>query len=332
LLGKGAFGRVYRCRNRLDTRDYAIKTIRLSANDQEDIQKMLREVKFNARITHRNVVRYFSSWLEHVDEACGGSLEEESDGDGEDSSSSAASTTTSTSKSNVLLHIDNDQQNYKPLTMFIQMELCSMTLQDWLDDAHHHALNDSACLVCFRDILEGLEHIHRQGCLHRDIKPCNIFWKSDIDYFVDRESNLLSDVETRKKSEGYVDRVASLPGCWKIGDFGLATFATTAVTAGNQGLDQESSTSGNSQFTNGVGTITYASPEQQQQSSNQLTSATDIYSLGIVLFELFYPFDTAMERAHLLSLLRRGILPESFLCSRPREVVIPFGVARDTNY
>lgn len=46
----------------------------------------------------------------------------------------------------------------------------------------------------------------------------------------------------------------------------------------------------------------------------------DIYSLGIILFELFYPFSTAMERSNVLNDLKmKGEMPEGFEERYPTE-------------
>lgn len=70
MLGRGGFASVYRARNKLDGIEYAIKKIRLSSLETDDDQdgayeKIFREIKHLARLEHRNVVRYYSSWLEY---------------------------------------------------------------------------------------------------------------------------------------------------------------------------------------------------------------------------------------------------------------------------
>lgn len=85
----------------------------------------------------------------------------------------------------------------------------------------------------FREIIEGLTHLHQQGMIHRDLKPVNIFLDSN-------------------------DHV-------KIGDFGLATMdmitglkdihvSTEAGKSMNELLGQEG-------LTGKVGTALYVSPE-----------------------------------------------------------------------
>jgi len=71
------------------------------------------------------------------------------------------------------------------------MEYCSNTLQQELEshDLWRHYI-PSAIWKLFKEILSAIEYLHDHGCIHRDLKPGNIF---------------LSD------------------GCIKLGDFGLAT-------------------------------------------------------------------------------------------------------------
>lgn len=45
----------------------------------------------------------------------------------------------------------------------------------------------------------------------------------------------------------------------------------------------------------------------------------DIYSLGIILFELFCPFATRMERHNVIEDLKSGIIPPSFMKRWPKE-------------
>lgn len=66
-LGKGGFASVFKARNKLDGIEYAIKKVRLRGGAKVRYEKIFREIKFLARLDHKNVIRYYSSWLEHAD-------------------------------------------------------------------------------------------------------------------------------------------------------------------------------------------------------------------------------------------------------------------------
>ena len=126
-------------------------------------------------------------------------------------------------------------------------------------------------------IASALEYIHSQKLIHRDLKPSNIFKGED---------NTL-----------------------KLGDFGLArtTYSNvsgshvSAASSPRNVVHRRADDVGNlanvllSKNTQGVGTALYMSPEQMQ--GREYDAKTDIYSLGVVLFELLHPpFATTMER------------------------------------
>ncbi len=73
-LGRGGFGTVFRCRNVLDGREYAIKKIKITSplsvsgnatkHLSQKLHRVLREVKCLALLDHPNIVRYYTAWLE----------------------------------------------------------------------------------------------------------------------------------------------------------------------------------------------------------------------------------------------------------------------------
>lgn len=177
------------------------------------------------------------------------------------------------------------------------MELCSLTLHDWLEKRNsylsvenlHSVMDD--ILNCFQDILGGLNVMHSNNCIHRDVKPRNIFYKVDG-----------SGKDAR--------------GVWKIGDFGLATTSSSLFSTLAETFDRQVSPN---EHTKAIGTVTYASPEQLDAASLNYTYETDMYSLGIIFFELMYPLSTGMERAKRISDLRQGVLPDELLKLFPKE-------------
>lgn len=67
-----------------------------------------------------------------------------------------------------------------------------------------------------------------------------------------------------------------------------------------------------------VGTHLYMSPEQM--NGQIYNYKVDIYSLGIIFFELLTPFSTDMERIVALSNLKKSIFPKDFAENSPAEV------------
>lgn len=182
---------------------------------------------------------------------------------------------------------DSDRSLLIAHHLYIQMEYCEKsTLRDTIDHDLHQDQNRLWRL--FREILDGIAYIHEQGMIHRDLKPVNIFLDSQ-------------------------DHV-------KIGDFGLATDHPANVAAGTFEVEESSSAvmpkpdpTGN--MTGMVGTALYVSPEVQGNTKATYNQKVDLFSLGIILFEMSYrPMTTGAERITVLSQLRVEpmIFPEDF--------------------
>ena len=62
-LGKGGFGVVFEAKNKIDDIHYAVKRIQLPKSE-DSRKKVMREVKFLAKLDHKNIVRYFNTWIE----------------------------------------------------------------------------------------------------------------------------------------------------------------------------------------------------------------------------------------------------------------------------
>ncbi|AWP16645.1 putative eukaryotic translation initiation factor 2-alpha kinase 4 [Scophthalmus maximus] len=182
---------------------------------------------------------------------------------------------------------DGDQPQRIAHYLYIQMEYCEKsTLRDTIDDGLHQ--DQTRLWRLFREILDGLAYIHEQGMIHRDLKPVNIFLDSQ-------------------------DHV-------KIGDFGLATDHPANVAAGKFEVEESGSAAmakldptGN--MTGMVGTALYVSPEVQGNTKATYNQKVDLFSLGIILFEMsFRPMTTGAERISVLSQLRVEsiIFPEDY--------------------
>ncbi|VDN04109.1 unnamed protein product [Thelazia callipaeda] len=361
MLGKGGFGDVMLAKNKLDGNNYAIKRICLDPKDERFSRKVTREAKLFSKLSHPNVVRYYSAWIE---QACVTSSKDEPENSakgmadpGKESGDSLmplqtkniekeakryvmdttaewstsfqpASTYNSESFSekqytgpiqtlfsnifpatdqssdfevvfgsdedNDDLVDEHDGNSYSstspsntldaapelPLRiLFIQMEYCEKSTLRNLIDSNKLLKNSRQVWRLFREILLGLQYIHQEGMIHRDIKPMNIL--------IDGNDHA------------------------KIGDFGLAT---RDVLAKNMAPLSEPDIS--SSMTKDIGTAFYIAPELLSTCNDDVeyTTKIDVYSLGIVLFEMFYrPLLPGMERIVTIRNLRNsGLFPLDF--------------------
>ncbi|CAG9537016.1 unnamed protein product [Cercopithifilaria johnstoni] len=163
--------------------------------------------------------------------------------------------------------------------LFIQMEYCENSTLRNLIDSSKLLKNSRQIWRLFREILLGLQYIHQEGMIHRDIKPMNVL--------IDGSDHA------------------------KIGDFGLAT---RDIMSKNLSSLNESDM--NFSMTKDIGTALYIAPELLSTTSGNIdyTTKIDVYSLGIVLFEMFYrPLLPGMERITVIKNLRgSGHFPSDF--------------------
>ncbi|KAI5706548.1 hypothetical protein M8J75_009218 [Diaphorina citri] len=163
------------------------------------------------------------------------------------------------------------------------MQLCRKdSLREWLADNVTHR-DRTEIVSIFEQIVQAVEYVHMQGLIHRDLKPSNIFFSQ----------------------EGQI----------KVGDFGLVT----AMMSDGDVSPLISTKTGyvDERHTAKVGTQLYMSPEQMAGKSYNYK--VDIYSLGMIFFELLIPFHTQMERWKMLSDLRNNVYPAHFNTSYPKE-------------
>jgi len=152
-------------------------------------------------------------------------------------------------------------------------------------------INVQARLLLFQQVCDAVQHAHQKGVIHRDIKPSNV-------------------LVTLKDG-------VPLP---KVIDFGLAKL--TAPDAGNATLTEIGTI---------LGTPAYASPEQMSLGTIDVDTRSDVYSLGVMLYELLIgviPFETDDPRPVALLELRRNI--RDLEPARPSARLSSLGDRRET--
>ncbi len=123
-----------------------------------------------------------------------------------------------------------------------------------------HELDLDARIDLVVDVCRGVQHAHAKGVIHRDLKPSNV---------------LVAEIDGRPTP--------------RIIDFGIAK----AVEA--TGEDGPTTAVGTV-----VGTLEYMSPEQAEGGSAPVDTRSDVYALGVILYELVVgslPFDSETLRS-----------------------------------
>jgi len=136
---------------------------------------------------------------------------------------------------------------------------------------NRHRLPTRERLDLFLKVCDGVHHAHQKGVIHRDLKPSNI---------------LVTLLDGRP-----------VP---KIIDFGVAKAIAQPLV--DRPLYTEVGTL--------IGTPEYMSPEQAEMTGLDIDTRTDVYALGVVLYELLtgmLPFDSKTLRQQNLDEIRRTI-------------------------
>lgn len=347
-LGQGGFGQVVKARNKLDNHFYAIKKVKLPSDPALE-QKILREVTIWGRLSHPGIVRYHTSWVETdttstdvrqaldlltsstngtpsrstssddastsgSDESLDGSLHGEEFDLGFDDFISKGHQSKSLSMPTIHFGEEDDPSNEpsravsrqdtpeastppitssprQSRTLYMQMEFVSgQTLREQIDDG----ISEADMWRFLRQILLAMKYYTGFNIIHRDLKPSNIL--------LDNDGNV------------------------RIADFGLAV--EQASTELLQAVGSSRAQLGDPDLTSDVGTSLYLAPESTGRRKaatdrgNRYTDKIDMYSLGIIIFEMCWPIQTRMERLDVLKAMRRPeiVFPSSWDDSDPKRV------------
>lgn len=139
---------------------------------------------------------------------------------------------------------------------YIALAYCpGITLHDWLR-RRIDSISGPAIAEFMATLAGAIHHAHEQGVIHRDLKPANVLLGGDW-----------------ADDPGYAHQPPSLAAfAPKITDFGLAKKLDSDMTQTHTGTI--------------AGTPCYMAPEQTGREGSAIGPATDVYSLGAILYEL----------------------------------------------
>lgn len=236
-IGEGSFGTVFKAKRKFDTQHYALKIIPWIK--EEDNEAVCREVESLSQLDHENIIRYYaSSPLTDKDDPFG------------------------------------TCNKY----ICIQMQLCRKTLRTFIENFSINQTweTENQRYRNIKEIFEGLQYLHDNGIMHRDLNPNNIFLSNN--------------------------------GVIKIGDFGQARRAPVACIEKTDSKCMEKS------LTCYLGTRIYCAPELPTGNYDKKVDFYSLGVIIFEMFHLFQPGTTEQEKSPIIEGIRSKVvkLPDSF--------------------
>ena len=279
-IGRGSFGKVGMFVELSNDTVCAVKQVWV---DKGSEAKALREIETLRHIRddpHPNLLSMVRAWTQPMTSSASvdaqrSGLSTGFQGDEEQSwgttTESSWGWSTSTDSFYATLSVGDFQKD--PKLLCIQTELCDESLHDWLYGKGRDVML-AVHLDIFTQLVAATGHLHYLGFVHRDIKPANVL--------------LCNNAHEHGNPRA------------KLADFGQAKWIgrgrehRSEPTSSNRELSLVTCTAD-------MGSPQYASPELRTVGEGgKVGFETDIWSLGIVLFELLSRFSTFMERSQAL--------------------------------
>ena len=146
-IGKGGFGKVFKVKNLIDKKIYAIKEIKINSNKKkfkENFDLILNEIFYLNLCQNSQTVKFYHFWIE----------------------------------------FENFEKNFdlnflskkKKIRIYIQMEFCEKTLENLIFSLKNEPIKNRLKLC--KNLTIALKFIHSLGIIHRDLKTSNILIKN----------------------------------------------------------------------------------------------------------------------------------------------------------
>ncbi|MCI0680875.1 MAG: serine/threonine-protein kinase [Gemmataceae bacterium] len=183
---------------------------------------------------------------------------------------------------------------------YLAMAYCpGITLAQWLQQ-HPDPVAVPVAADLIATLADAVEHAHREGIIHRDLKPANVLLQN-----ADCRSQIEDPLLPSQSAICHLQ--SAIP---KIADFGLA-----------KDLDDDESHTHTGAV---LGTPSYMAPEQTGGTAWRTGPASDIYSLGAILYQLLTarpPFqgDSVLDTLHQVR-FQEPVSPRDLRPSVPRDL------------
>lgn len=136
LLGKGGFAQVYLAVDNYTNKEYAMKIIDISRMKPENYQNEITLFENISKLSHSNIVKYETSFIDQVEKKC------------------------------III-----MEYCKSMIFLIVADLYRLIRRY---KKRNELIEEETIMELFIGMLLGLQYIHQNGILHRDLKPQNI--------------------------------------------------------------------------------------------------------------------------------------------------------------
>ncbi|KAH0467011.1 hypothetical protein IEQ34_004249 [Dendrobium chrysotoxum] len=198
-----------------------------------------------------------------------------------------------------------------------------VSLREWLDQPKRQ-VDLVECLHIFRQVVETVNLAHSQRVVVNNIRPS---------CFVMSTFNCVSFIESASCSSSASGTSSGEEDVRRDGSVSDQQAATTTYVSSTTYLSSTEELEGKRELDVAIDVgerrdfplkkilsmefTWYRSPEEAEGGKS--TFASDIYKLGVLLFELFCTFDTSAEKVGIMSNLRHRLLPPQMLFKWPKE-------------
>nr|KYP58861.1 Protein SPA1-RELATED 3 [Cajanus cajan] len=214
----------------------------------------------------------------------------------QNSNSSRALNSSGVSDRNQRLHLEVDP-------FVCAVEWGDISLRQWLDKPER-SVDAFECLHIFRQIVEIVSVAHSQGVVVHNVRP-SCFVMSSFNHISFIESASCSDTGSDSLGEGLNNQGGEETEENKMKD----RRKDEEVDGKKQSFPMKQILLMEMSW--------YTSPEEVAGESS--SCASDVYRLGVLLFELFCPLSSREEKSRTMSSLRHRVLPPQLLLKWPKE-------------